>query len=622
MAKFNPRGTRVAAALAAPISFINTEPVASGTTFNGAPGFARDLKSELFLLAVANFVSEDTFYEKGTARDDRFKVLVRQAAVADPDWTQRFIGWLRREAHMRSAPIMAAAEAVKALVEAHVAGSRRIVDVALQRPDEPGEIIGYWLQHYGKKMPKPFKRGVADAAVRLYTEYGLLKYDTDAHAVRFADVIRLAHVTPKEPDLSEVRAWTVADIARQRNVDPDVVLTRLHEAAEDVQETEKLTPAIMVQLHDFVYNTPAGAKLGWRTRAAARVIGLSPNVLVEMLERRATPDARSPQSYLFKHAMNRRYGIDNLTPRQLMTHLPMVYAQHELRQKAAIDPKVLLDPEALRQAGMTWEDALSLWGNRPDKGKLWDALIPTMGYFAILRNLRNFTEHGISPASITRVVSILTDAQKIAKSQLFPFRFLSAYRSTQHTLQWGPALEQALNMSLGNVPVLPGRTLVLVDRSGSMFDKLSAKSDLTRADAAAIFGVALTLRNLGNVDLVQFGNQSFQVQLQRGESLLHAVNTKFSNLGGTATAAAIRNHFRGHDRIIIITDEQANYHGGSDVYGVTVPYSTWCYTWNLAGYVNAHANTMGRKFAFGGLSDSSFKLISLLEAGESQTWPF
>lgn len=419
MTKFNPRGSRVAAALAAPTSFIVNESVASGATFNGAPGFARDLKSELYLLAVANFVGEDTFYEMGAARDDRFKTLVRQAAVDDPDWTQRFIGWLRREAHMRSAPIMAAAEAVKALVAANITGSRRVVDVALQRPDEPGEIVAYWLQHYGKKMPKAFKRGVADAAIRLYTEYGLLKYDTDAHGVRFADVIRLAHVEPKPIDLTEApTAWTVADIAQARNIDPELVLMRLREAAEDVQEAEKLHPAIKVQLLDFVYRTPPGASLGWRTRTAARVLGLRPEVLVEMLERRTLPEGKSPQSYLFKHAMNRRYGMDNLTPQQIMIHLPMVHAQQELRRRAAEDPSVLLDTDALRKAGMTWEDALSLWGSRPGKAKLWDALIPTMGYFAILRNLRNFTEQGISPASITRVVSILTDAQKIAKSQL------------------------------------------------------------------------------------------------------------------------------------------------------------------------------------------------------------
>ena len=52
-------------------------------------------------------------------------------------------------------------------------------------------------------------------------------------------------------------------------------------------------------------------------------------------------------------------------------------------------------PKTLRLAGMTWEDALSLAGNRVPKKDLWEALIPTMGYMALLRNLRNFSEAGI-----------------------------------------------------------------------------------------------------------------------------------------------------------------------------------------------------------------------------------
>jgi hypothetical protein len=40
---------------------------------------------------------------------------------------------------------------------------------------------------------------VADAIGRLYTEFNLLKYDTGAHAFRFADVIDLVHPAPAAP---------------------------------------------------------------------------------------------------------------------------------------------------------------------------------------------------------------------------------------------------------------------------------------------------------------------------------------------------------------------------------------------------------------------------------------
>src|SRR5690606_10014458 len=112
----------------------------------------------------------------------------------------------------------------------------------------------------------------------------------------------------------------------------------------------------------------------------------------------------------------------------------------------------------------------------------------------------------------------------------------------------------ALNHSLANVPVLDGRTLILVDRSGSMFDSVSQRSGLNRADSAAIFGTALAMR-AASADLVEFGWSHRPVPFERGESLLKVLE-RFGNLGGTNTAAAVRAHYQDHDRVVVITDEQ------------------------------------------------------------------
>ncbi|MFF3151789.1 hypothetical protein [Streptomyces sp. NPDC057910] len=79
MSRFNTRTARPAA----------SSPVATtgerAATFEGAEGHLRDSKSELFLLAVSNFVGTETFYEKGGARDDRYTQLIRKLAIDDPD---------------------------------------------------------------------------------------------------------------------------------------------------------------------------------------------------------------------------------------------------------------------------------------------------------------------------------------------------------------------------------------------------------------------------------------------------------------------------------------------------------------------------------------------------------
>lgn len=184
--RFGPNG---------PIGTVSATP--DTATHLGAPAYSRDVKSDLFLLGVANLVGEETYHERAKQRDDRFNRLVCEVAQFDSAWLTDFTRWLRTEGFMRSAPLVAAADAVKARLDAgQHGGNRQLIDAALARADEPAELIAYWNSRYGK-LPKPVKRGVADGVRRLYNERSMLKYDTDTHPYRFADVIELVHAKPK-----------------------------------------------------------------------------------------------------------------------------------------------------------------------------------------------------------------------------------------------------------------------------------------------------------------------------------------------------------------------------------------------------------------------------------------
>ncbi|SHN47994.1 TROVE domain-containing protein [Cryptosporangium aurantiacum] len=514
MSKFNRNTVRPAAN-----SPIVGETVASGVTYEGGPGFARDVKSELFLLAVTNMVGEDTFYEAGAKRDARYERLVRAATTADPDWTARFLRWLRGDANMRSASLVGAAAFAAERVQRRQPGmTRQVVASVLQRADEPGELLAYWTSRYGRSIPKPVKRGIADAVVRLYDERSLLKYDADTRGFRFGDVLELAHPSPRA-------SW---------------------------------------------------------------------------------------QGALFRYAIDRRHNRPNAIPDELS----VLRARAELTALPVDERRAALDPERLRAAGMTWESVAG-WLQGPMDAAAWTSLIPTMGYMALLRNLRNFDEAGVPDEAAAQVAARLADPAQVAKSRQLPMRFLSAYRAAP-SLRWGKALESALAASLANVPALPGRTLVLVDRSGSMFDRMSARSELTRADAAALFGSALAVR-AENPTLVEFGTRSREVRLPRGTSVLRMLE-RFGDLGGTNTASAVGKHYRKHDRVVIVTDEQV--WGGR--YGAeptsVVPPNVPVYTWNLAGYRYGHGPSgVANRHTFGGLSDAAFRMLPLLEAS---TWPF
>ncbi|MFD5349989.1 hypothetical protein ACFWJY_41145 [Streptomyces anulatus] len=83
MARFNFRTHRSRSAGSVPTSPVATTG-ALAPNHQGGTGHVRDARSELFLLAVANFVAQDTFYEGGDQRDDRFAALVRRLALEEP----------------------------------------------------------------------------------------------------------------------------------------------------------------------------------------------------------------------------------------------------------------------------------------------------------------------------------------------------------------------------------------------------------------------------------------------------------------------------------------------------------------------------------------------------------
>ncbi|MFD6183349.1 TROVE domain-containing protein [Streptomyces goshikiensis] len=541
MARFNLRSSKAkpAKAAAAPSaagapSAAVTSPVRStgarATGHQGGRGFLRDPRSELFLLAVANSVTQRSFYESGEARDDRFAALVRRLAVEDPEWTAGLLGWLRSEGNMRTASLVGAAEYVRARLDAGATGgpsNRQVVDSVLRRADEPGELLAYWTATYGRAVPKPVKRGIADAVRRLYSGTSLLKYDTASKGFRFGDVLNLVHASP-----DPAKPWQ-GELFRY-------ALDRRH--------------------HPETAEVPVGN----RTLAAHRELMELP-----VAERRAVVTAPD--------------GADRLAA-----------------------------------AGMTWE-ALAGWLGGPMDAAAWEAVIPSMGTMALLRNLRNFDKAGVSDAVAAGVAAKISDPEVVARSRQFPFRYLAAHQHAP-SLRWAYPLERALGHSLANVPALPGRTLVLVDRSGSMWSPLSARSELNRADAAAVFGTALALR-AEHADLVQFGTGSKAVAYARGESVLKVLD-RFESLGGTYTAEAIRQHFADHDRVLIVTDEQATYQHGGDPTAL-VPDTVPVYTWNLAGYRVGHAPAgSGNRHTFGGLTDAAFRMVSLIEGGRDADWPW
>jgi len=193
----------------------------------------------------------------------------------------------------------------------------------------------------------------------------------------------------------------------------------------------------------------------------------------------------------------------------------------------------------------TWEVELSGGAN---KRETFERLISDgkLDYLALLRNLRNMVDAGCDMELVRNAIIARKGAHLV-----FPFRYVAAARAVP---QLEPYLDQALCEAVASGPRLSGTTAVLVDVSGSMNERLSAKSDLTRMDAAAALSSVIN----GDVRVFTFSHNVVEVPPRRGMAGVDAV-IRSQPHGGTYLGAAVTaiNVNVKHDRLVVITDEQS-----------------------------------------------------------------
>ena len=119
----------------------------------------------------------------------------------------------------------------------------------------------------------------------------------------------------------------------------------------------------------------------------------------------------------------------------------------------------------LSTTDQTWESIVSARGSSASS---WTEALPVMGHMALLRNLRNLLQAGVSPdAFLSQLVAGAEGGQQL------PFRYYSAYRAVKEAGSQVPsgavldAVERCLVRSLGDLPRFSGRLMALTDNSGS-----------------------------------------------------------------------------------------------------------------------------------------------------------
>ena len=270
----------------------------------------------------------------------------------------------------------------------------------------------------------------------------------------------------------------------------------------------------------------------------------------------------------------------------------------------------------------TWENELSAAGKSTDsekaKADVWKDQVMSgkIGYMALLRNLRNIMQHR-DPAVIDRACALLTDPKAVKNSRVLPFRFYTAYdelRTDFSAYECGRqvqiAISKAATLSCANVPSLEGKTLVVVDVSGSMRGNAEKK--------ARMFGSVL-YKSL-NADMVSFATSVTPLTPDPTSSVMSIMDGIYFTAGGTNLAGVYLQATKKYDRIIVLTDGQGYRMSseGSEAHQAFLAYKrrkkcdTKLYYFDLEGYSKA-PHSRGNIHHIPGFSDKVFDLLGAYE---------
>lgn len=230
-----------------------------------------------------------------------------------------------------------------------------------------------------------------------------------------------------------------------------------------------------------------------------------------------------------------------------------------------------------------------------------------LGGLATLKNLRGMLEVGVDTQLIKNYIA------NNSFKKVLPFRFLSA---ADHAPQLEKELYEAMVRCVKNVEKLPGKTLVLIDLSGSMDSKISSKGETKCSQVASAVG-AIAEKVCENPVVFGYGT-TLNRAMGSGFSLWKSLQK--ANMGGTNTGDCTKQALGYHPdatRVIIITDEQSSdilpkLESNQRGYIVNVaPYGTGMYTNNKSK--GNEVKYEGNWTRINGWSEQIFRYIYAIE---------
>jgi len=341
----------------------------------------------------------------------------------------------------------------------------------------------------------------------------------------------------------------------------------------------------------------------------------------------------------YQFAKYNRDGMVRLRDALFLTHPKPKRGRKRLYKKIAEDKL---------EVPYTWEVELSKIGQEYEdveskleaKRAKWVELINSgrLGYMALLRNLRNILEVGVSGEVIDSLGEKLSDEEAVKYSKQLPFRFFSAYKVLKEVDSFQvssilDALEKAVLASVDNIKGFDSDTNVVIacDVSGSMESSISEKSVVQLYDIGLLLGCLLQNKCKSVINGF-FGERWKVVNLPKNNVLqstmeLHAREGEvgYSTNGYKVIEYLLENNLKA-DKIFMFTDCQLwdSYYNDSNAmltfwkgYKEKFPLAKM-YLFDLAGYGNTPLNINEKDvYLISGWSSDIFNVLDGVENGGS-----
>src|SRR5574338_90556 len=209
------------------------------------------------------------------------------------------------------------------------------------------------------------------------------------------------------------------------------------------------------------------------------------------------------------------------------TNLPNIVKQYELFKSRRLDnyhggeiPNV--EFRLLSSLNLTTND--------------WKEIALNGGFHMVRMNLNTFERHGVfKDEGITKqIANKLRDRNSILKSKMMPYQLFTAFLNISNVpREIENALQDAVEISLENIPEINGKCFIFPDVSGSMGSTISSKSKVRCIDIAALFSFAMMRKN-PNSEIIPFEQNVVNLKLNSRDSIMTNAQ-KLASIGGGGT---------------------------------------------------------------------------------------